>query len=134
MSPRPSFERKVIVAHADRHAGSPACCATPYGTSVGCWTTSTAALVRLARSTATPAKAFQRLLMDLSAIDLLEDVQVFTRGPLPFMRLVRQSLVERGVPAEKIRYEVSGPDLGPPRSPASRAGRHLLQAALPDSV
>ena len=49
--------------------------------------------------------------MDLSAIDLPGDVQVFTCGPLPFMRLVRQSLVERGIPAEKIRYEVFGPDL-----------------------
>ena len=49
--------------------------------------------------------------MDLNAIDLPKDVQVFTCGPLPFMRHVRSTLLARGVPAENIRYEVFGPDL-----------------------
>ena len=40
--------------------------------------------------------------LDLSEIDL---------GPLPFMRHVRTSLLDRGVPGEAIRYEVFGPDL-----------------------
>ena len=39
------------------------------------------------------------------------DIQVFTCGPLPFMRHVRSSLMARGVPASSIRYEVFGPDL-----------------------
>ena len=40
-----------------------------------------------------------------------DDIQVFTCGPLPFMRLVRSTLLDRGVPPARIRYEVFGPDL-----------------------
>ena len=50
-------------------------------------------------------------LMDLTDIPLPNDVQVFTCGPLPFMRLVRSTLLDRGVPPARIRYEVFGPDL-----------------------
>ena len=49
--------------------------------------------------------------MDLTDIALPEDIQVFTCGPLPFMRHVRSTLLSRGVPAARIRYEVFGPDL-----------------------
>ena len=49
--------------------------------------------------------------MELSVIPLPDDVQVFTCGPLPFMRHVRSSLTARGIPASRIRYEVFGPDL-----------------------
>jgi nitric oxide dioxygenase len=49
--------------------------------------------------------------MDLSDVALPAGVQVFTCGPLPFMRHVRSSLLARGVPATSIRYEVFGPDL-----------------------
>ncbi|HET9649807.1 MAG TPA: globin domain-containing protein [Microlunatus sp.] len=49
--------------------------------------------------------------MDLSDIPLPADVQVFTCGPLPFMRHIRASLIERGITADRIRYEVFGPDL-----------------------
>lgn len=49
--------------------------------------------------------------MDLSDISLPEDIQVFTCGPLPFMRLVRSTLLDRSVPPARIRYEVFGPDL-----------------------
>lgn len=49
--------------------------------------------------------------MDLAEIPLPDGVEVFTCGPLAFMRLVRSTLLERGVPAERIRYEVFGPDL-----------------------
>ncbi len=50
-------------------------------------------------------------LMDLSGIRLPADVHVFTCGPLAFMRQVRTSLLARGVPADRVRYEVFGPDL-----------------------
>lgn len=50
-------------------------------------------------------------LMDLSDVPLPADIQVFTCGPLPFMRHVRAGLLARGVPACEIRYEVFGPDL-----------------------
>ena len=52
--------------------------------------------------------------MDLSTLDLPEDIQVFTCGPLPFMRHVRSTLLARGVQPENIRYEVFGPDLWGP--------------------
>ena len=51
-------------------------------------------------------------LMDLADVPLPEGVHVFTCGPLPFMREVRGALLARGVPADHIRYEVFGPDLG----------------------
>jgi nitric oxide dioxygenase len=49
--------------------------------------------------------------MDLTDVPLPQNVQVFTCGPLPFMRHVRSSLMARGVPASSIRYEIFGPDL-----------------------
>jgi nitric oxide dioxygenase len=49
--------------------------------------------------------------MDLASVPLPSDVQVFTCGPLPFMQHVRESLLQRGVAAARIRYEVFGPDL-----------------------
>jgi ferredoxin-NADP reductase len=49
--------------------------------------------------------------MDLGDVSLPEGVQVFTCGPLPFMRHVRSTLLARGVPPTSIRYEVFGPDL-----------------------
>ena len=49
--------------------------------------------------------------IDLTDIPLPDDIQVFTCGPLPFMRLVRSTLLDRGVPPARIRYEVFGPDL-----------------------
>jgi nitric oxide dioxygenase len=39
-------------------------------------------------------------------------------GPLPFMRLVRSTLADRGVPPSRIRYEVFGPDLWAAQIPA----------------
>ncbi|HST81262.1 MAG TPA: globin domain-containing protein [Kineosporiaceae bacterium] len=50
-------------------------------------------------------------LLDLAEIPIPLDAQVFMCGPLPFMRAVRQSLVERGVDPANIAYEIFGPDL-----------------------
>lgn len=62
--------------------------------------------------------------MDLSDVPLPDDVQVFTCGPLPFMRHVRSTLLARGVPAQRIRYEVFGPDLWAAQGcPANRIPR-----------
>jgi nitric oxide dioxygenase len=55
--------------------------------------------------------------MDLSSIALPADVQVFTCGPLPFMRHIRSTLLARGIPAARIRYEVFGPDLWAAQTP-----------------
>ncbi|MFF8289361.1 globin domain-containing protein [Streptomyces sp. NPDC016309] len=48
---------------------------------------------------------------DVSGLDLPGDVTAYLCGPLPFMRAVRGDLLRRGVPAERIHYEVFGPDL-----------------------
>jgi nitric oxide dioxygenase len=60
--------------------------------------------------------------MDLTDIPLPQEVQVFTCGPLPFMRHVRSSLLDRGVPPARIRYEVFGPDLWAAQSPSPESG------------
>ena len=56
--------------------------------------------------------------MDLSDVKLPVDINVFTCGPLPFMRHVRPDLIKRGVEPNRIRYEVFGPDLWAARIPA----------------
>ncbi|MFH8800877.1 globin domain-containing protein [Streptomyces sp. NPDC017936] len=50
-------------------------------------------------------------LMDPAAADLPEDALYYLCGPLPFMQAVRSALIERGVLARDIQYEVFGPDL-----------------------
>lgn len=49
--------------------------------------------------------------MDLSDVELPEDATVFMCGPMPFMQTMRATLIGRGVPADRIHYEVFGPDL-----------------------
>jgi nitric oxide dioxygenase len=59
--------------------------------------------------------------MERSDVPLPEDVQVSTCGPLPFMRHIRSTLLARGVPASRIRYEVFAPDLWPAQTPPEPA-------------
>lgn len=49
--------------------------------------------------------------MDLSKVALPENPRVFMCGPLPFMSQARKTLLDRGVAADQIEYEVFGPDL-----------------------
>ncbi|MGW2618987.1 globin domain-containing protein [Streptomyces sp. NPDC001500] len=56
--------------------------------------------------------------MDLGGVELPDDATVFLCGPLPFMRAVRGGLLNAGVPAQRIRYEVFGPDLWLPDAAA----------------
>jgi nitric oxide dioxygenase len=49
--------------------------------------------------------------IDLGLVDLPEDAIYYLCGPLPFMKAVRSSLIDRGVPPQEIQYEVFGPDL-----------------------
>jgi len=49
--------------------------------------------------------------MDLSAVDPPEGAVYYLCGPLPFMQAMRSTLIDRGVPAREIQYEVFGPDL-----------------------
>ena len=50
-------------------------------------------------------------MMDLWQVDLPEGAGYYLCGPLPFMQSIRGALLERGVPAADIQYEVFGPDL-----------------------
>jgi nitric oxide dioxygenase len=49
--------------------------------------------------------------MNLDDVALPENAFYYLCGPLPFMRGIRSVLLERGVPASDIQYEVFGPDL-----------------------
>lgn len=48
---------------------------------------------------------------DVGGLELPGDLTAYLCGPLPFMRAVRGDLLRSGVPAERIHYEVFGPDL-----------------------
>ncbi|KAA1424598.1 hemin transporter [Mumia zhuanghuii] len=48
--------------------------------------------------------------VDLEAVEVPADATAYLCGPLPFMLGVRDALVARAVPAERIHYEVFGPD------------------------
>jgi len=64
-----------------------------------------------------PAEADARTgLMDLDGVDIPSDATVYLCGPVPFMRAVRTQLLERGIPARHIHYEVFGPDLWLPET------------------
>ncbi|GAA1435176.1 FAD-binding oxidoreductase [Microlunatus lacustris] len=101
-------QRPVIVAHADRTAQDHALRETVLhvGRQLDDFTAYT--WYETLGSDDTRARSGY---MDLTDVPLPEDVQVFTCGPLPFMRHLRSSLMARGVPASSIRYEVFGPDL-----------------------
>jgi nitric oxide dioxygenase len=47
--------------------------------------------------------------IDLSDVALPGGADVYLCGPVPFMAAVNTALLERGVPVEKIHYEVFGP-------------------------
>jgi len=101
-------QRSVIVAHADRRAQDHALRHTVLhlGREIDDFTSYTW------YETVDEGDTHSRQgFMDLTDIPLPNDIQVFTCGPLPFMRLVRSTLLDRGVPPARIRYEVFGPDL-----------------------
>ncbi len=47
--------------------------------------------------------------VDLGAVQVPVDAQVYLCGPLPFMKSVRQTLIEQLVPETAIHYEIFGP-------------------------
>jgi nitric oxide dioxygenase len=49
--------------------------------------------------------------MSLSDVELPEDANLYLCGPLPFMQKIRSEAIALGIPAQKIHYEVFGPDL-----------------------
>lgn len=50
-------------------------------------------------------------LMDLSSFPLPDDALFYLCGPVPFMRAVREQLLDLGVSPRDVQYEVFGPDL-----------------------
>lgn len=108
-------QRPVIVAHADRTAQDHALRTTVghVGRQIDDFTT-----YSWYESVDPEDHRSRQGFMDLSDVPLPEGVQVFTCGPLPFMRHVRSTLLARGVPASRIRYEVFGPDLWAAQMPS----------------
>ncbi|MFE6893988.1 globin domain-containing protein [Streptomyces sp. NPDC057694] len=49
--------------------------------------------------------------VDLTDVPIAPGTRAYLCGPLPFMRAVREQLLDRGVAAADIHYEVFGPDL-----------------------
>jgi nitric oxide dioxygenase len=104
-------ERQVIIAHADRTAGDHALRETVLHVARHIDNFSAYTWYEQVDADDDGARTGY---MDLSTLDLPADLQVFTCGPLPFMRHVRSTLLARGVAPENIRYEVFGPDLWGP--------------------
>jgi nitric oxide dioxygenase len=50
-------------------------------------------------------------IMNLDDVRLPDGAAYYLCGPLPFMQGIRNVLIDRGVPARDIQYEVFGPDL-----------------------
>jgi nitric oxide dioxygenase len=59
-----------------------------------------------------PRAADRTGLVDLAGVEIPQDVRAYLCGPVPYMRSVRTQLLDRGVPADRIHYEVFGPDRG----------------------
>ena len=73
--------------------------------------------------------------MSLANVAIPENASVYLCGPLPFMRSLRSQAIESGVPAERIHYEVFGPDLWLAGSYSeSTSGLPVLTARLTKNV
>ena len=101
--------REVLVLHADR---SPARHAHRMELKELVETLPTATLHRWYEDLGVhPAgDVLQTGLVDLGSVEIPVDAQVYLCGPLPFMELVRNALIEQQVPESHINYEVFGPD------------------------
>ena len=102
--------RPVTVAHADRSAASHALFDATSGAISALGNAETHTWYERVDA-AGDRRGARPGFMDLSAVQIPEVADVFMCGPLPFMRDVRASLVRRGIPATRIRYEVFGPDM-----------------------
>ena len=58
-----------------------------------------------------PVEGAHEGFMSLDHVTIPTNASVYLCGPLPFMRKIRSQALESGVPAERIHYEVFGPDL-----------------------
>jgi nitric oxide dioxygenase len=70
-------------------------------------------------------------MMDVDEVRLPEGAVYYLCGPLPFMQGIRSALIDRGVPARDIQYEVFGPDLWQADLVTEESpGRHSAHAAV----
>lgn len=104
-----SSQRRILVLHAEQNAESWALREQMLG-SVDSLPN---AELRLWLETQDPTGGIESTpgLMDLSTVDFPEGAFLYLCGPLPFMRAIRSQAIAGGVPAERIHYEVFGPDL-----------------------
>lgn len=58
-----------------------------------------------------PSEGAHEGFMSLDGVTILENASVYLCGPLPFMRSLRSQALASGVPADRIHYEIFGPDL-----------------------
>ena len=58
-----------------------------------------------------PSEGHHEGFMSLKNVTIPTDASVYLCGPLPFMRSLRSQALESGVPADRIHYEIFGPDL-----------------------
>jgi nitric oxide dioxygenase len=58
-----------------------------------------------------PSEGHHEGFMSLANVTIPKDASVYLCGPLPFMRSLRSQALESGVPADRIHYEIFGPDL-----------------------
>jgi len=59
----------------------------------------------------TPADGAHDGFMSLDGVDLPKNASLYLCGPLAFMQKIRSEALASGVPAERIHYEIFGPDL-----------------------
>ncbi|HSP74583.1 MAG TPA: globin domain-containing protein [Cryobacterium sp.] len=58
-----------------------------------------------------PSEGHHEGFMSLANVTIPKDASVYLCGPLPFMQSLRSQALESGVPADRIHYEIFGPDL-----------------------
>jgi len=59
----------------------------------------------------TPSNGAHEGFMSLDGVTIPDNASVYLCGPLPFMRSLRSQALASGVPADRIHYEIFGPDL-----------------------
>lgn len=102
-------QRNVTVVHADRNKAAHAF-RDELKTAVD--QMPTAALYRWYEDLGNRAEtdSIRAGFLDLSGVDIPADSHVYLCGPLPFMQAVRAELRARDIPANRVHYEVFGPD------------------------
>ncbi|MFJ2666391.1 globin domain-containing protein [Nocardia fluminea] len=64
-----------------------------------------------------PEDRLQQGRIDLGEITVADGTRAYLCGPLPFMLGVREALLDKGIAAENIHYEIFGPDRWAPATP-----------------